>query len=62
MKHFARILLAINSIALLTLLIAGNFGPLLNLALLVAFILSTVTLVISTEPCQETLHELERED
>ena len=62
MRHLARILLAINSIALLTLLIAGNFGPLLNLALLVAFILSTVTLVISTEPCQETLHELERED
>lgn len=62
MRHFARILLAINSIALLTLLIAGNFGPLLNLALLVAFILSTVTLVISTEPCQETLRELERED
>ena len=62
MRHLARILLAINSIALLTLLIAGNFGPLLNLALLVAFILSTVTLVISTEPCQETLRELERED
>ena len=62
MKHFARILLAINSIALLTLLIAGNFAPLLNLALLVAFILSTMTLVISTEPCQEVLHELERED
>lgn len=62
MRHFARILLAINSIALLTLLIAGNFGPLLNLALLVAFILSTVTLVISTEPCQEKLRELERED
>ena len=62
MRHLARILLAIISIALLTLLIAGNFGPLLNLALLVAFILSTVTLVISTEPCQETLRELERED
>ena len=62
MRHFARILLAINSIALLTLLIAGNFGPLLNLALLVAFIYSTVTLVISTELCQEALHELERED
>ena len=62
MRHLARILLAINSIALLTLLIAGHFGPLLNLALLVAFILSTVTLVISTEPCQEALHELERED
>lgn len=62
MKHFARILLAIISIALLTLLIAGNFGPLLKLALLVVFILSTVTLVISTEPCQETLRELERED
>ena len=62
MRHFARILLAINSIALLTLLIAGNFGPLLNLAILVAFILSTVTLVISTEPCQEALRELERED
>lgn len=62
MRHFARIILAINSIALLTLLIAGNFGPLLNLALLVAFIFSTVTLVISTEPCQETLRELERED
>lgn len=51
-----------NSIALLTLLVAGNLAPLLNLALLVAFILSTVTLVISTEPCQETLRELERED
>lgn len=62
MRHLARTLLAINSIALLTLLVAGNFGPLLNLALLVAFILSTVTLVISTEPCQETLRELERED
>ena len=62
MRHLARILLAINSIALLTLLIAGNFGPLLNLALLVAFIFPTVTLVISTEPCQETLRELERED
>ena len=62
MRHFARILLAINSLALLCLLIAGNFGPLLNLAILVAFIFSTVTLVISTEPCQEVLHELERED
>ena len=62
MRHFARILLAINSIALLTLLIAGNLAPLTNVALLVAFILSTVTLVISTEPCQEALRELERED
>ena len=62
MRHLARILLAINSIALLTLLIAGNFGLLLNLVLLVAFIFSTVTLAISTEPCQETLRELERED
>ena len=62
MRHFARILLAINSIALLYLLIAGNLAPLTNVALLVAFILSTVTLVISTEPCQETLRELERED
>lgn len=62
MRHLARTLLAIISIALLTLLIAGNFGPLLNLAILVAFVLSTVTLVISTEPCQETLRELERED
>ncbi len=62
MKHLARIPLAIISIALLYLLIAGNLAPLLNLALLVVFILSTVTLVISTDPCQETLHELERED
>ena len=62
MRHFARILLAINSIALLTLLIAGNLAPLINVALLVAFILSTVTLGISTEPCQEALRELERED
>ena len=62
MRHFARILLAINSIALLYLLIAGNLAPLLNLAVLIAFIFSTVTLVISTEPCQEVLHELERED
>lgn len=62
MIHFARILLAIISIASLYLLIAGNLAPLLSLALLVVFILSTVTLVISTEPCQETLHELERED
>ena len=62
MRHFARILLAINSIASLYLLIAGNLAPLVNVALLVAFILSTVTLVISTEPCQEALHELERED
>ena len=62
MRHLARILLAINSIALLTLLIAGNLAPLLSLALLVVFIFSTVTLVISTEPCQEALHELERED
>ena len=62
MRHFARILLAIISIASLYLLIAGNLAPLVNVALLVAFILSTVTLVISTEPCQETLRELERED
>ena len=62
MRHFARILLAIISIASLYLLIAGNLAPLVNVALLVAFILSTVTPVISTEPCQETLHELERED
>ena len=62
MKHFARIPLAIISIASLYLLIAGNLAPLLSLALLVVFILSTVTLVISTEPCQETLRELERED
>ena len=62
MKHFARILVAMISIASLYLLIAGNLVPLLNLALLVVFILSTVTLVISTEPCQEALHELERED
>ena len=62
MRHLARILLAINSIALLYLLVAGNLAPLVNVALLVAFILSTVTLVISTEPCQETLRELERED
>ena len=62
MRHFARILLAINSIALLYLLIAGNLAPLVNVVLLVAFIFSTVTLVISTEPCQETLRELERED
>ena len=62
MRHFARILLAINSIASLYLLIAGKLAPLVNVALLVVFILSTVTLVISTEPCQETLRELERED
>ena len=62
MRHLARILLAINSIASLYLLIAGHLSPLVNVALLVAFILSTVTLVISTEPCQEALHELERED
>ena len=62
MRHFARILLAIISIASLYLLVAGDLAPLLSLALLVVFILSTVTLVISTEPCQETLHELERED
>ena len=62
MRHLARILLAIISIASLYLLIAGNLAPLINVALLVAFILSTVTLVISTEPCQEALHELERED
>ena len=62
MIHFARILLAIISIALLTLLIAGNLAPLANVAVLVAFIQSTVTLVISTEPCQEALRELERED
>lgn len=59
MRHLARILIAINSIATLYLLVAGNLAPLLNLALLVAFIFSTVTLVISTEPCQEELHELE---
>lgn len=62
MRHLLRILLTINSIASLYLLVAGNLAPLLSLALLVAFIFSTVTLVISTEPCQETLHELERED
>ena len=62
MRHFARIPLAIISIASLYLLIAGNLAPLANVALLVVFILSTVTLVISTEPCQETLRELERED
>lgn len=62
MRHLARILLAIISIASLYLLIAGNLAPLVNVALLVAFILSTVTLVIGTEPCQEALHELERED
>ena len=62
MRHLARIPLAIISIASLYLLIAGNLAPLVNVALLVAFILSTVTLVISTEPCQEALHELERED
>ena len=62
MRHLARILLAIISIASLYLLIAGNLAPLTNVALLVAFIFSTVTLVISTEPCQEALHELERED
>ena len=62
MRHFARILLAIISIASLYLLVAGNLAPLLSLALLVVFIFSTVTLVISTEPCQETLRELERED
>ena len=62
MRHFARIPLAIISIASLYLLIAGNLAPLLSLALLVVFIFSTVTLVISTEPCQETLRELERED
>lgn len=62
MRHLARILLAIDSIASLYLLIAGNLSPLVNVALLVAFILSTVTLVISTEPCQESLRELERED
>lgn len=62
MRHLARTLLAIISIALLYLLVAGNLAPLVNVALLVAFILSTVTLVISTEPCQETLRELERED
>ena len=62
MRHFARILVAIISIASLYLLVAGNLAPLVNVALLVAFILSTVTLVISTEPCQEVLHELERED
>lgn len=62
MKHFARTLLAIISIASLYLLIAGNLAPLTSVALLVVFILSTVTLVISTEPCQETLRELERED
>ena len=50
------------SIASLYLLVAGNLAPLVNVALLVVFILSTVTLVISTEPCQETLRELERED
>ena len=62
MKHLARILLAIISTASLYLLVAGNLAPLANVALLVVFILSTVTLVISTEPCQETLRELERED
>lgn len=62
MRHLARTLLAIISIASLYLLIAGNLAPLANVALLVAFIFSTVTLVISTEPCQETLRELERED
>ena len=62
MRHLARIPLAIISIASLYLLIAGNLAPLLSLALLVVFIFSTVTLVISTEPCQETLRELERED
>ena len=62
MRHLARIPLAIISIASLYLLIAGNLAPLTNVALLVAFILSTVTLVISTEPCQEALRELERED
>lgn len=62
MRHFARILLAIISIASLYLLVAGNLAPLTNVALLIAIILSTVTLVISTEPCQETLRELERED
>ena len=62
MRHLARTLLAIISIASLYLLVAGNLAPLANVALLVAFILSTVTLVISTEPCQEALHELERED
>ena len=62
MRHFARILLAIISIASLYLLIAGNLAPLTSVALLIVFIISTVTLVISTEPCQETLRELERED
>ena len=62
MRHFARTLLAIISIASLYMLITGNLAPLANVALLVVFILSTVTLVISTEPCQEALHELERED
>ena len=62
MRHFARILLAIISIASLYLLVAGNLAPLTSVALLVVFIISTVTLVISTEPCQETLRELERED
>ena len=62
MRHLARIPLAIISITSLYLLVAGNLAPLLNVALLVVFILSTVTLVISTEPCQETLRELERED
>ena len=62
MRHLARIPLAIISIASLYLLIAGNLAPLANVALLVAFILSTVTLVISTEPCQETLREFERKD
>ena len=62
MRHFARTLLAIISIASLYLLVAGNLAPLTSVALLVVFILSTVTLVISTEPCQETLRELERED
>lgn len=62
MRHFARIILAIISIASLYLLVAGNLAPLVNVVLLVVFILSTVTLVISTEPCQETLRELERED
>ena len=62
MRHFARTLLAIISIASLYLLVAGYLAPLTSVALLVVFIFSTVTLVISTEPCQETLHELERED
>lgn len=62
MRHLARTLLAIISIASLYLLVAGNLAPLVNVVLLVVFILSTVTLVISTEPCQETLRELERED